>query len=50
MRATPRWQVSSPPQARPLLLYDGDCGFCRLWVSRWRGITGEHVDYEPFQG
>ncbi len=20
--------------SRPVLLYDGDCGFCRRWVSR----------------
>ncbi|MBI5630019.1 MAG: hypothetical protein HY921_03940 [Elusimicrobia bacterium] len=21
---------------KPLLVYAGDCGFCRLWVERWR--------------
>src|SRR4051794_16508609 len=30
-----------------LLIYDGDCGFCRSWVERWRGITGDRVEYRP---
>jgi lipase maturation factor 1 len=34
---------------RPLLVFDGDCGFCRQWVERWRGITGERVAYRPSQ-
>jgi predicted DCC family thiol-disulfide oxidoreductase YuxK len=41
-------RVPNPP-ARPLLVFDGDCGFCRTWVARWRQTVGEHVDYEPFQ-
>jgi predicted DCC family thiol-disulfide oxidoreductase YuxK len=36
-------------QARPLLVYDGDCGFCRTWVARWRRAVGERIAYEPFQ-
>ena len=34
---------------RPLLLFDGDCGFCRFWVARWRGTTRDRVDYAPAQ-
>ena len=33
----------------PLLVYDGDCGFCRLWIDRWRHLTGDRVEYAPFQ-
>jgi len=32
---------------RPLVIYDGDCGFCRWRVARWRRVTGEQVDYAP---
>lgn len=32
-------------QKRPTLLYDGDCGFCRRWVERWREITVDRVVY-----
>lgn len=34
---------------RPLLVWDGDCGFCRGWIARWRAITGDRVDYAPYQ-
>jgi len=34
---------------RPLVLFDGDCGFCRMWISRWKGMTGDRVDYRAFQ-
>ncbi|MBI4716232.1 MAG: lipase maturation factor family protein [Planctomycetes bacterium] len=36
-----------PP--KPLLLFDGDCGFCRAWIFRWRARTGDRVDYAPYQ-
>ncbi|HEY6865790.1 MAG TPA: lipase maturation factor family protein, partial [Candidatus Eisenbacteria bacterium] len=35
--------------APPLLVYDGDCGFCRAWIARWRHATGERVEYAPYQ-
>jgi predicted DCC family thiol-disulfide oxidoreductase YuxK len=35
--------------AKPLLVYDGDCGFCRKWIARWSRLTGDQVDYEPYQ-
>ena len=41
-------RVAVPP-SRPLLVFDGDCGFCRFWIARWRHLTGDAVDYEPFQ-
>jgi predicted DCC family thiol-disulfide oxidoreductase YuxK len=41
-------QVAYPP-AKPLVIYDGDCTFCRFWVLRWQHTTGEWVDYRPFQ-
>lgn len=34
---------------KPLLIYDGDCGFCRRWIRRWQQATGESVDYAPYQ-
>jgi predicted DCC family thiol-disulfide oxidoreductase YuxK len=35
--------------SRPLLLYDGDCGFCRFWVRRWRAAMRGAVDFAPAQ-
>jgi predicted DCC family thiol-disulfide oxidoreductase YuxK len=34
---------------RPLLVYDGDCGFCAYWAHYWRELTGDSVDYRPYQ-
>ena len=36
-----------PPQ--PLLVYDGDCGFCRFWVARWQNAVGDRVRFAPSQ-
>src|SRR4249920_3002757 len=41
-------RVAHPPE-RPLAVFDGDCGFCRRWVERWRARTGPRVDYAPSQ-
>jgi predicted DCC family thiol-disulfide oxidoreductase YuxK len=41
-------RVASPP-TKPVLVFDGDCGFCRHWVKRWRRRTGETIDYLPAQ-
>lgn len=35
--------------AKPLLIFDGDCGFCRKWISRWQRLTGDRVNYAPYQ-
>ena len=32
---------------RPVLVFDGSCGFCRKWIERWRGLSGESVHYMP---
>lgn len=38
---------NAPP--KPLLIFDGDCHFCRRWVERWRELTAGAVEYAPFQ-
>ena len=41
----------NPPAhgSRPLLIYDGDCGFCVYWARYWQKLTGDRVDYRPYQ-
>jgi len=41
-------RVSNPPP-KPLLIWDGECHFCRRWIERWRVITGTEIDYVPYQ-
>ncbi len=35
--------------SRPLLVYDRDCTFCAFWARYWQRLTGEAVDYRPYQ-
>jgi predicted DCC family thiol-disulfide oxidoreductase YuxK len=41
--------AKTPVGPRPLLVYDGDCGFCAYWARYWQKLTGDRVDYRPYQ-
>ncbi len=41
-------RVAQPP-AKPVLIFDRDCNFCRHWICRWQQATGDRVEYVPFQ-
>jgi len=34
---------------KPLLIFDGDCGFCKRWIGRLRRVTGDRVGYAASQ-
>ena len=36
-------------RSKPLLVYDNDCDFCRYWIAQWQHITGDRIDYAPYQ-
>jgi len=38
---------ASPP--KPLLLYDGECNFCKYWAARWQSATAGTVDFLALQ-
>lgn len=38
-----------PTPNRPLLIFDGDCSFCRRWIERWKNLTGDAIEYAPYQ-
>ncbi len=40
---------AAAPPAKPLVIFDGDCNFCGIWIRRWRYHTGDRIDYLPFQ-
>ena len=42
-------QPTNTVNRQPLLIYDGDCGFCIYWVNYWRRLTGNRVAYAPYQ-
>lgn len=31
------------------MVYDGNCGFCKYWIVKWKKITGSSVEYKPYQ-
>ncbi len=33
------------PSSKPVLLYDGNCGFCRIWIDYWRTLTRDRIEY-----
>jgi predicted DCC family thiol-disulfide oxidoreductase YuxK len=48
MPEQPHLRVSNPPP-KPLMIWDGDCHFCRRWIERWEVLTAGAVDYAPYQ-
>ena len=30
---------------KPVLIYDGHCAFCRIWLDYWRQLTGDRIEY-----
>ncbi len=35
--------------SKPLLVYDDACDFCRYWIAQWQHVTGDSIDYTPYQ-
>ncbi len=48
MTNKPPSRVSNPPP-KPLMIWDGECHFCKRWIERWREITAGKVDYATYQ-
>jgi predicted DCC family thiol-disulfide oxidoreductase YuxK len=40
---------SQAPANVPLLVFDRDCSFCRIWIEYWKRLTGETISYAPYQ-
>ena len=34
---------------KPLLIYDGHCSFCKLWIDYFKRRTGDRIAYAPSQ-
>jgi len=48
MADNPHLRIPNPPP-KPLLIWDGECHFCKRWIERWREITAGEVDYATYQ-
>ena len=36
-------------RTKPVLIFDGHCGFCRIWLNYWRELLGDSMDYVASQ-
>lgn len=41
--------TSFPPKDKPVIIWDGNCGFCKYWTTRWQKTTKGKVDFTPYQ-
>lgn len=41
--------LTSTVISQPLLIWDGTCGFCKYWTTRWKKLSGDKVTYVPYQ-
>lgn len=39
--------MPTPPAGT--LVYDGHCGFCRIWLEYWQALLGDSLEYIPSQ-
>ncbi len=42
-------KTNYPPSNKPVLVWDGECGFCKYWVTRWKSLTHDKIDYKTYQ-
>lgn len=33
----------------PILVWDGECGFCKFWVTRWQQKTADKITFKTYQ-
>ncbi|MDX9940803.1 MAG: DCC1-like thiol-disulfide oxidoreductase family protein [Bacteroidales bacterium] len=41
-------KTNYPPKEKPVMAWDGNCGFCHYWVLRWKKLSGDVIEYRPF--
>ena len=42
-------KIAYPQSMKPILIYDGNCGFCLYWINIWKNKTKDRVEYAPYQ-
>ena len=47
MNRQPAHRSTGRARPKPVLIYDGECGFCQRSVEIGKRITGDRVHYEP---
>ena len=42
-------QTAFPPTKKPMMVWDGECGFCKYWITNWKSRTGSNIEYRTYQ-
>src|SRR5690606_26091739 len=42
-------KTAFPPNEKPMMVWDGECGFCKYWITRWKSKTDDRIEYQTFQ-
>jgi len=38
-----------PPSDKPVMVWDGQCGFCAYWITNWKKNLGDKAEFRTFQ-
>ena len=41
-------KTAFPPTEKPMMVWDGECGFCKYWITNWKLKTEDRIDYKTF--
>lgn len=42
-------KTNFPPPEKPMMVWDGECGFCKYWITNWQSKTKDRIVYRTFQ-
>ena len=42
-------KTAFPPIEKPMMVWDGECGFCKYWIINWKSKTGNNIEYKTYQ-
>ncbi len=42
-------KTAFPPIEKPMMVWDGECGFCKYWITNWKSKTEDRIDFKTFQ-
>ncbi|MGB7395873.1 MAG: DCC1-like thiol-disulfide oxidoreductase family protein [Pricia sp.] len=41
--------TAHPPKSKPVLIWDGECGFCKYWITYLKQRTKDNIVFETYQ-
>ncbi len=42
-------KTNFPPVHKNIFIWDGECGFCKYWITRWKAKTQGKLVFQTFQ-